>query len=32
MPSYPAGLAMLSLLPLAMRMGGPCPDGAMYRG
>jgi len=23
MPSYPAGLAMLSLLPLAMRMGGP---------
>jgi sulfate adenylyltransferase len=23
MPSYPPGLAMLSLLPLAMRMGGP---------
>jgi sulfate adenylyltransferase len=23
MPSYPAGTAMLSLLPLAMRMGGP---------
>jgi sulfate adenylyltransferase len=23
MPSYPPGTAMLSLLPLAMRMGGP---------